>query len=58
MKDSTHNEMFAVFIIIFMVILLVVSNNNYIDIQNEAIKRGFAEWQVIGKDKTKFIWKE
>jgi uncharacterized membrane protein YidH (DUF202 family) len=58
MKNSMYSEMFAIFIIIFMLILLVVSSNNYNNIQNEAIKRGFAEWQVIGKNDTKFIWKE
>jgi hypothetical protein len=28
------------------------------DLKQEAVKRGFAEWIVIGQNKTEFKWKE
>jgi len=28
------------------------------NLKEEAIKRGFAEWHVLGQDSTEFRWKE
>jgi hypothetical protein len=28
------------------------------NLKEEAIKRGFAEWHVLGQDNTEFRWKE
>ena len=28
------------------------------NLKREAVNRGFAEWKVIGENKTEFVWRE
>lgn len=55
---NNKDEWIAVVVILFLLAALWISSSLHTDIQNEAVKRGFAEWKVIGKNDTKFTWKE
>lgn len=40
-----------------MVILSFVAKERD-DLKQEAVDRGFAEWKVVGQNKTEFVWRE
>lgn len=47
-------------ILLFLIALLcaVLCSRQRDELKVEAVKRGYAEWIVIGQNKTEFKWKE
>ena len=58
MNEDKKHEWIAVAIITVLVICAFVAAGQRDDLKQEAVNRGFAEWKVIGENKTEFVWKE
>lgn len=50
--------LFGLLAFILALICAFVAAGQRDDLKEEAVKRGYAEWIVIGKNKTEFKWKE
>jgi hypothetical protein len=48
----------GVLMFIFTLVCAFIVAEQRDDLKQEAVKRGFAEWIVIGQNKTEFKWKE
>lgn len=46
----------VVFLLMLICALMVAQDRD--ELKAEAVKRGYAEWIVIGENKTEFKWKE
>lgn len=61
-KDKAMSESYAaqlgVGAFIFALIAAFAALIQLGNLKEEAIKRGFAEWHVLGQDSTEFRWKE
>lgn len=55
-------ENYAAQLCVFMLLLALIAAFAALiqlgNLKEEAIKRGFAEWHVLGQDNTEFRWKE
>jgi len=57
MKEYTQ-EWIAVATIIILLICAFVAAGQRDNLKQEAVNRGFAEWKVVGENKTEFVWRE
>ena len=57
MKEYTQ-EWIAVATIIILLICAVMAAGQRDNLKQEAVNRGFAEWKVVGENKTEFVWRE
>jgi hypothetical protein len=57
MSENTCS-LFGVLLFIIALICAVSCLQQQDELKAEAVKRGFAEWIVIGQNQTEFKWKE
>lgn len=57
MSENTWS-LFGLLAFILMLICAVLVTQDRDELKAEAVKRGYAEWIVIGEDNTEFKWKE
>lgn len=50
--------LFGMILFLFALICAFVAAGQRDDLKAEAVKHGYAEWIVIGQNKTEFKWKE
>ena len=58
MCDITANPWFSFIAFILAIIAAFAGVIQRDNLKEEAIKRGFAEWHVLGQDRTEFRWRE
>lgn len=57
--NKNFNSLLMFLVVILLNITLFFSSQKYHKLQQEAVDRGFAEWQLIeGSKETYFKWKE
>jgi hypothetical protein len=57
MSKNTQEWIAVAMIIILLICAFVVAGQRD-NLKQEAVNRGFAEWKVVGENKTEFIWRE
>ena len=55
-KNSQEWVMVAALILTIICAFAAAEQRN--NLKQEAVNRGFAEWKVVGENKTEFKWKE
>ncbi len=50
--------LFGMILFLFTLIIALLVAQDRDELKQEAVKRGYAEWIVIGENKTEFKWKE
>lgn len=56
--NKNTQEWVMVALLILSIICAFIAAEQRDDLKQEAVDRGFAEWKVVGQDKTEFLWKE
>lgn len=57
MNKNTH-EWVMVAALILTIICAFAAAEQRDSLKQEAVNRGFAEWKVVGENKTEFVWRE
>lgn len=50
--------LFGMILFLFTLIIALLVAQDRDELKQEAVNRGYAEWIVIGQNKTEFKWKE
>jgi hypothetical protein len=59
MSENTYRySWYGLLALILAVVCAFIVAEQRDDLKQEAVKRGFAEWIVIGQNQTEFKWKE
>jgi hypothetical protein len=58
MSEETCNSWLGLLAAIILAVGLSIVADQRDELKAEAVKRGFAEWIVVGQDKIEFKWKE
>jgi hypothetical protein len=58
MKQENYLELLSVLMVILMTVAAFVVADQRDALKQEAVDKGFAEWVVLGQNKTEFKWKE
>jgi hypothetical protein len=56
--SENASSLFGMILFLFALIIAVLVKQDRDELKAEAVKRGYAEWIVIGEDNTEFKWKE
>lgn len=57
MNKNTHEWSLIAALIVTIICAFAVAEQRD-SLKQEAVDRGFAEWKVIGQNKTEFVWRE
>ena len=57
MNKNTH-EWVMVAALILTIACAFAAAEQRDNLKQEAVNRGFAEWKVVGENKTEFVWRE
>ena len=57
MNKNTH-EWVMVAALILTIVFAFEAAKQRDSLKQEAVNRGFAEWKVVGENKTEFVWRE
>jgi hypothetical protein len=55
-KNTEEWIMIAALILTIICAFIAAEQRN--NLKQEAVNRGFAEWKVVGENKTEFVWRE
>lgn len=55
-KNTEEWVMIAALILTIICAFAAAEQRN--NLKQEAVNRGFAEWKVVGENKTEFVWRE
>jgi hypothetical protein len=58
MSEETYNRWLGLLATIILAVGLFIVADQRDELKAEAVKRGFAEWIVVGQNETEFKWKE
>ena len=56
--SENASSLFGMILFLFALIIAVLVKQDRDELKAEAVKRGYAEWIVIGENNTEFKWKE
>lgn len=56
--SENHAAPLCAFMFVLALIAAFTAADQRDSLKAEAVKRGFAEWHVLGQDSTEFRWKE
>lgn len=56
--SENHAALLGVVMFLLALIAAFVAVSRLDNLKEEAIRRGFAEWHVLGQDSTEFRWKK
>jgi hypothetical protein len=58
MSEEIYNSWLSLLATIILAVGLFIVADQRDELKAEAVKRGFAEWIVVGQNETEFKWKE
>jgi hypothetical protein len=58
MRENTSCSLIGFWLFLIALICAFIAAGQRDDLKAEAVKRGFAEWIVIGQNQTEFKWKD